>query len=155
MHLWAWTQWNGYLGSVLLLKVIMLSRLPRGLDGLITSTSALALFRLDIEGSRQEALRVSMGPVCSGTSVWEEVLVIIGSGWGGASVWWPIRGQQTINGRLKSYTVKNSFICSSSEGGNVSGCTLWYNNHWLPGLWPQQILDEFMVSLNTSLCSLC
>lgn len=67
----------------------MLSRLPSGLDGVITSTSALALFKLVIEGSRHEALRVSMGPVCSGTNVWEEVLVIIGSGWVGASVWWP------------------------------------------------------------------
>lgn len=86
---------NSYLGSVLLLKVIMLSRLPNGLDGLITSTSALALFILVIDGSRQEALRVSMGPVCSGTKGWEEVLVIIGSGWLGPSVWWPIRRQQS------------------------------------------------------------
>lgn len=41
-----------YLGSVLLLKVIMLSGFPRGLDGVITSTSALARFRLDSDGSR-------------------------------------------------------------------------------------------------------
>lgn len=50
-----------HLGKVLLLNVSMLSGFPRGLDGVITSTSALALFRLDRDGSRYEALRVRMG----------------------------------------------------------------------------------------------
>lgn len=74
-----------YLGSVLLLNVIMLSGFPRGLDGVITSTSALALFRLDSDGSRYEALRVRMGCGRLGDKVW--VLVMMGSGLPGARVW--------------------------------------------------------------------
>lgn len=75
-----------YLGSVLLLNVIMLSGFPRGLDGVITSTSALALFRLDRDGSRYEALRVRMGSGRLGDKVWD-VLVRMGSGLLGARVW--------------------------------------------------------------------
>lgn len=71
---------------MLLLKVIMLSVFPRGLDGVITSTSALALFRLDRDGSRYDALRVRMGAGRLGDRVCD-VLVMMGSGLLGARVW--------------------------------------------------------------------